>query len=97
MKIIRTALITTALIFSAGVMADPPMHGGDMQQKADYHQGQKAPDRLRTNDRVVAQSEYTTHHLRTPPRGYHWVRGDNNDYVLVAITSGIISQIVAGN
>ncbi|PTW62608.1 Ni/Co efflux regulator RcnB [Breoghania corrubedonensis] len=37
--------------------------------------------------------DYRKHHLRKPPRGYHWVRHDDN-YVLVAITSGIISSII---
>ena len=37
--------------------------------------------------------DYREHHLRKPPAGYHWVRHDDK-YVLVAITSGIISSII---
>ncbi|MEI2385341.1 RcnB family protein [Breoghania sp. JC706] len=37
--------------------------------------------------------DYRQHHLRKPPAGYHWVRHDDK-YVLVAITSGIISSII---
>ena len=33
---------------------------------------------------------YGHYHLRQPPRGYHWVRANNNDYLLVAIATGII-------
>lgn len=33
--------------------------------------------------------DYGHRHLRHPPRGYHWVRADN-DYLLVAIATGII-------
>lgn len=33
--------------------------------------------------------DYGYYHLRHPPRGYHWVRA-NNDYLLVAIATGII-------
>jgi Ni/Co efflux regulator RcnB len=33
--------------------------------------------------------DYGHYHLRHPPRGYHWVRS-NNDYLLVAIATGII-------
>ena len=40
--------------------------------------------------------DYRRHHLNKPPRGYHWVRHDDN-YVLVAITSGIISSIINAN
>lgn len=33
--------------------------------------------------------DYRHYRLRPPPRGYHWVRA-NNDYLLVAIATGII-------
>lgn len=33
--------------------------------------------------------DYGHYRLRQPPRGYHWVRA-NNDYLLVAIATGII-------
>jgi len=32
--------------------------------------------------------------LRQPPRGYHWVRNDNNDFFLATISSGIIYEVV---
>ena len=35
------------------------------------------------------------HGLRTPPRGYHWVRS-GNDAVLVGVTTGIIASVLAG-
>ncbi len=34
--------------------------------------------------------DYGHYRLRHPPRGYHWVRANNNDYLLVAIATGII-------
>jgi Ni/Co efflux regulator RcnB len=37
--------------------------------------------------------DWQSHHLRRPPRGYRWVHVDN-DYLLVAITTGIIFQIM---
>lgn len=40
--------------------------------------------------------DYRTHHLRQPPRGYRWVRVDN-DYMLIALTSGLIASIIASN
>ena len=36
--------------------------------------------------------DYGYYRLRQPPRGYHWVRA-NNDYLLVAIATGIILDI----
>lgn len=37
-------------------------------------------------------SNYGHYRLRPPPRGYHWVRADN-DFLLVAITTGIILDL----
>jgi len=39
--------------------------------------------------------EYNRYNLKSPPRGYHWVRADN-DFLLIAIGSGLIASIVAG-
>lgn len=36
--------------------------------------------------------DYGHYRLRPPPRGYHWVRADN-DYLLVAIATGIILDV----
>lgn len=38
---------------------------------------------------------YRSHRLSAPPRGYRWVRV-NNDFLLIGITSGVISSILAG-
>ncbi len=35
---------------------------------------------------------YGYYRLRPPPRGYHWVRADN-DYLLVAVATGIILDV----
>ena len=41
--------------------------------------------------------DYRAYHLRTPPRGYRWVRTDDNNYALVALTTGLIASIIASN
>ncbi len=40
--------------------------------------------------------DYRRYRLAPPPRGYHWVKADN-DYLLVGVASGLISSIIAGN
>lgn len=40
--------------------------------------------------------DYKRYRLSAPPRGYRWVRADNNQYLLIGITSGLISSIIAG-
>ena len=38
---------------------------------------------------------YAAYRLRPPPRGYHWVRVDN-DVVLAAVTTGLVMQVING-
>jgi len=42
-------------------------------------------------------NDWGRHGLRAPPRGYHWVRENNNtgDYILVAIATGLIASVIA--
>ncbi len=39
--------------------------------------------------------DYRRYRLSAPPRGYHWVKVDN-DYLLIGIASGLISNIISG-
>ncbi len=43
--------------------------------------------------RPVYYTDYR-HRLYAPPRGYHWVRADD-DALLIGVTSGIVSAIVS--
>lgn len=53
--------------------------------------------RLAVNQRRYVVKDWNKRGLRTPPRGYQWVREDNNsgDYLLVAAATGIIASILA--
>ena len=35
--------------------------------------------------------------LRQPPRGYRYVHSDNGDFLLVAVTTGVIASILANH
>jgi len=41
-------------------------------------------------------NDWRGHHLSPPPRGYQWVQV-GNDYVLAAIATGIIAQLLLNN
>jgi Ni/Co efflux regulator RcnB len=56
-----------------------------------WTRGERLPASYRTRSHYV---DYRRHHLRQPPRGYQWVQVDNN-YALIALTSGLISQLIA--
>lgn len=49
----------------------------------------------RYDGRVVIVNDYRVRHLREPPRGYHWVRAEDNtnEFLLIAIATGIIADI----
>lgn len=56
-----------------------------------YHRGGYLPVEYRTRYVVT---DWRRDRLREPPRGYHWVRSDNGDFLLVAITTGIITDLI---
>jgi Ni/Co efflux regulator RcnB len=60
----------------------------------DLRRGQKLNKEYRDNRYVV--SDWKNRHLSAPPRGQHWVRA-GNDYVLAAIATGVITQILLSN
>ena len=59
----------------------------------DIRPGFAVPGHYHHKQYVVA--DWRRHHLYAPPRGHHWVQV-GGDYVLVAIASGIITQILMG-
>lgn len=59
-----------------------------------FHRGARMPYEYRTRQYVV--EDWRGHRLSAPPRGYHWVQS-GSDYLLVAITTGIILQMLLNN
>lgn len=60
----------------------------------DLRRGQRLSQEYRDNRYVV--NDWKARHLNAPPRGQHWVRA-GNDYVLAAIATGVITQILLSN
>lgn len=63
------------------------------QKKHRWARGERL-DRRYYSDRTY-YVDYRQYDLRAPPRGYQWVRVDN-DYALIALTTGLIASIIAG-
>jgi Ni/Co efflux regulator RcnB len=57
----------------------------------DYRRGGYIPYEYRNRQYVV--TNWRDHHLNAPPRGQQWVQV-GSDYVLIAIATGIIAQLV---
>jgi len=59
-----------------------------------FHRGDRLPAAYRHRHYVV--NDWRGHRLSAPPRGYHWVQ-TGGDYVLVAIATGVILQLMLNN
>lgn len=59
-----------------------------------WRRGQRLPSHYRSSAYYV--NDYGRYGLRAPPRGHRWVRADN-DYVLAAIATGLIVQVLANS
>lgn len=57
-----------------------------------WRRGERLPSAWRSNAYVV---DYRRYGLSAPPRGYHYVRVDN-DVVLTAVATGVIASVVFG-
>jgi Ni/Co efflux regulator RcnB len=67
-------------------------HGPQQQSWKKWRKGERFDQHHARNYRQIDYRQYRG--LRAPPRGYRWVRSDN-DAVLVAISTGIIASVVA--
>jgi Ni/Co efflux regulator RcnB len=56
-----------------------------------WHRGERLPPAYYSNRYVVRN--YSAYRLRSPPRGYQWVRVER-DVVLTAVTTGVIVAVV---
>lgn len=77
--------------------AGPPGHRGFHDRgrhEGWYRKGGHVPEEYLRGSYVV--TDWRAHRLHEPPRGYEYVRSDNGDYLLVAIATGIIASIIAG-
>jgi Ni/Co efflux regulator RcnB len=81
--------------------AAPPPHGPDHVADErgagpdhDFRRGGRLPPEYRNRQYVV--DNWREHHLSAPPRGYHWIQ-TGPDYVLAAIATGVIAQVLLGH
>ncbi|WP_077035541.1 RcnB family protein [Pelomonas sp. KK5] len=56
-----------------------------------WRMGQRMPREYHSRQYVV--DDWRGHHLRPPPRGYHWVQS-GGDYLLVAVATGLIASAI---
>ena len=59
-----------------------------------WRRGGRLPPQYRTRQYVV--EDWRGHRLSAPPRGYQWVQS-GSDYILVAIATGVILNMLLNN
>lgn len=59
-----------------------------------WRKGERLPANYREHYREV---DYRAHHLKAPPRGYHYVRDDRGETLLVGIATGAILGVILAN
>lgn len=59
-----------------------------------WRRGERLPAAYRGGSYYV--SDWRSRRLRAPPRGYRWVRRDN-DYLLIGATTGLIASVIAAS
>ena len=55
--------------------------------------GDRLPPQYR-QDRRYHVDDWRQRRLRKPPRGYRWMRDDNNNYFLAAVATGMILDLL---
>lgn len=61
--------------------------------QGNWVKGSRMPPQYRSHQYVV--NDWRGHGLKSPPRGYNWVQY-GGDYLLVAIATGVITQLILG-
>ena len=69
-------------------------HGDGFGPQQAFHRGDRLPPQYR--DRQYVVDNWREHRLSAPPRGYHWVQ-NGPDYALVAVSTGLILQLLSGH
>ena len=78
----------------------PDYPGRDMRYERgagpnhNWYRGSRLPPEYRSRQYVV--EDWRGHRLSPPPRGYYWVQS-GSDYLLVAIATGVIAQLLLNN
>jgi Ni/Co efflux regulator RcnB len=90
--LLAASVLAAPVAFSSQADAAPrhDNHKVVVIKKSSWVRGHRisAADRRR-----AAAIDYRRYRLSAPPRGYRWVRVDNN-FLLIGITSGLISNVL---
>ena len=80
-------------------MRGPPTSGweGKKGYEVGYHawkKDYKLPSYYKSHYNEV---DWHAHHLKAPPKGYHYVQDDKGEIILAAVATGVIASIIANS
>jgi Ni/Co efflux regulator RcnB len=90
MKRLLTGALALSLLTGTAAMAQPGHH----DDHGGYAQGH---DNRGDNHNMARNSGHHWARGQRLPRGYRWVQTDDNNYAMVAITTGLIASLIAAN
>lgn len=99
-RLLLAASFAALLLSSSAVLAGGKGNGhghgnGHGDHPPGQHRGWHKGERI---DTVYLQPQYYVdyheHHLAPPPAGHRWVRDPDGRYILVAVATGIIADIL---
>ena len=107
MKSILIGAMALSVVLGSAASAQPYGYDRDHHDRGNGHaqwghdygdnHNWRRGERMGYNDWQSAHVvDYRQHHLRHPPRGYEW-RERNGQYVLAAVTTGLIASIILNN
>jgi hypothetical protein len=95
--IVASPQFALAQAYRQGPPPPPNYHGMYDQGRHEgwYRKGGRIPPSYRGSRYVV--NDWNRYRLKPPPRGYQYIRSDNGDFLLAAVTTGAIISIIAGS
>lgn len=99
-RLLLAASIAFLTAASSAAFAGPPGHGHGHGGPPGKHKGWHKQEYRRGGhiERDYLSSryyvDYHEHHLAPPPHGHRWVRHPDGRYILVAVATGIIADIL---
>lgn len=76
-------------------LTPPHAFGYDNRQTEHHHRHWQRGQYMSPSVRTYVVYDYGHYRLRPPPRGFVWVRADD-DYLLVAATTGMVFDVIRG-
>ena len=96
-KTIASAILFGVCCTPLAALAQQDEHHDDQHQQYVRHDEWKKGYHMRSEDwNRGTRVDYRTYHLRQPPNGYEWREVDGN-YVLAAVTTGVIASVIAAS